>query len=343
MLRATSGLPNLIAALHRWGYQDGSQFMAIAQQRYRDDLWRAAFFPLLPLLEHVVAPVVANDYLLAGLVIVNVAFFGTLVALRSLTEREFDAEAGRRACLYLAIYPTAFYLFAPFSESLFLFFAITTFAALRSRRWWLAGVFGCLATLTRSAGVLLLIPFAVELLPAIRAHHTCWWHALWALFIPLGVGLYSVYLYIISGDLLAFAHAQSVWNRTLQPPWVTFVLDFSWLLRPEGSHGISLMHEVLNLASLAVFVVLTLLTFRKLPLSYSLFSLTVLAYITLLPVKDASLSAGGDGRYVLMMFPVFMALGIWGKRPKLHEVLLVGMTALLIVACAHFLLGLAVG
>src|SRR5258708_34852486 len=104
--------------------------------------------------------------------ITNVAFFGALVALRRLAERELDADAGRRAALYLAVFPTAFYFFAPYSEAVFLFLGISSFAAMRERRWLLAGLLGCAATLTRSAGLLLDVPSAVGVHYSWRARVT---------------------------------------------------------------------------------------------------------------------------------------------------------------------------
>ena len=190
-------LPNaagdLERAITRWGQQDAGHFAYIAAHGYYP-LYRTAFWPLFPGLEHVLGPVTADNYLLAGILVANAAFFGVLVALRRLVERELGREVARRAILYLAIFPTAFYFFAPYSESLFLFLAICSFAAMRERRWWLAGLLGLFATLTRSAGALLLVPFAVEFYLALRARKAHWWEAAWATLIPAAAGLYTAYL-----------------------------------------------------------------------------------------------------------------------------------------------------
>ena len=326
--------------LDRWVTQDGYHFAYIAQHGYVP-LWRTAFWPFFPMLEHILGPVFGGDYGLAGIFISNAAFFGTLVGLRSLTEREFGPEVARRTTLYLAIFPTAFYFFAPYSESLFLLLAICTFFALREHRWWLAGILGGAATFSRSAGVLLLIPFAVEFFFAWRAHLARWWQVLWAAGIPAGVGLYSGYLFLNHRDPLGYIHSQGYWGRSIQWPWETFLISLKGLGQSDAGHAFGAIHLVLNLAALTVFVVLAVLSFRYLPLSYALFVLATVLYISLFPADNPVAAVQGEGRLVLMMFPVFMLLGKWGERRVIHEALVWLMLPLLTIACAHFLLALA--
>ena len=70
--------------------------------------------------------------------------------------------------IYLAIGPLSFFLQAVYTESLFLLLSLACFVFAREGRWRLAGFMGLLATLTRSTGVLLLIPMVVLLLRAAR-------------------------------------------------------------------------------------------------------------------------------------------------------------------------------
>ena len=58
--------------------------------------------------------------------------------------------------------PAAIFLIAPMSEALFLLLSVLTLLCLRKKMFWLAAVFGALASFTRSVGILLLVPFAVE-------------------------------------------------------------------------------------------------------------------------------------------------------------------------------------
>jgi hypothetical protein len=337
--RGTVG-PGLFLPLDRWVTQDGFHFAYIAQYGYTD-WWRTAFWPGYPALMHVLGPVFGGDYGIAGIAVANVAFFAALVALRRLAERELGPDAARRAALYLAIFPTAFYFFAPYSEALFLALSITAFAMMRERRWWLAGILGCAATLTRSAGVLLAVPFAVEFWFAYRVHAARWWQALAVFLMPLAAGMYSTYLWLQHRNPLTYAKAEAYWGRSLQWPWTTFVLGFKALTQLHG-RGASAAHLVLNFATLLVFIALAVVAFRALPLAYGLFALALLLYLSAFPATDPMAAVQGDARLVLMIFPIFMVLGVWGRRAWLHEALIFIMLPLLAIASAHFLLHLAV-
>lgn len=334
------GNTGLLGALHRWVAQDGFHFVSIAAHGYVP-YWRTAFWPLYPGLMHVLGPLFGGDYGLAGLAITNVAFFGALVALRQLTEREFGSDAARRTILYLAAFPTAFYFFAAYSEAVFLCFAVCSFAAMRERRWLLAGLFGFAAALTRSAGILLVVPFAVELYTAWRAGKARWWNAAYIALIPAAAGAYSLYLISQHRDPLLYAQSESYWGRSLQWPWTTFVLGFQGLLRPNEFGTLKATHLVLNLGALLAFIALAVLSYRVLPRSYGLYTAALLLYLSLFPASDPVAAVQGDGRLVLMAFPIFMALGQWGRRTWLHDALLFGMLPLQALAAAHFLLGLA--
>ncbi len=329
--------------LARWGTQDGYLFAQVALHGYATPT-APIMWPLLPGLEHLLMPLTGGDPALAGLLIANAAFFGALVLLRRLAERELGPEAARRAAWYLAIFPTAFYLFAPYSEPLFLLLSIGSFSAARSRRWWLAGILGCLAMLARSAGALLVVPFAVEFALAWRERHVRWWQALWVLLIPVAAGIYSGYLALEHLDPLAYLHAASlIGGHALHWPWDPFVVGIADLGRLGEIHAITATHLVLNLLAAVVFVALAAVALRRLPLSYGLYAAAVVLYFLSLNESDALFVVTGDGRYVLMAFPAFFVLGIWGRHRRLHELLMVAMPALMAILAAHFLLLLASG
>jgi hypothetical protein len=333
------------SALNRWVTQDGSHLVYLAQHGYTATIWRANFWPMMPLLEHLLGPIFRGNYGFAGLFVSNVSFLGTLVALRQLAERELGVASARRATLYLAIFPTAFYLFAPYTESLFLWLSISAFAAMRDRRWLLAGVLGCLAMFTRSVGALLVIPFAVEFFQAWRSRTARWWQVAPIALIPSAAALYSGYLRLQHADPLAYVHATGTgqWARSLQWPWMPLVWGIEELRHPGGSHSIALTHLVLNLGATLVFVTLAVAALRSLPLSYGLYTFAIIGSFLFFPVNDPLFAAQGNGRYVLMLFPAFMVLGSLARRPRVHEALLLLMLPMLAIATAHYLLGLANG
>ena len=77
---------------------------------------------------------------------------------------ESASTVGLRGVWYLAIFPTGFFLAAGYNVSLAIVLSVAALYAVRRHNWWLAGVFGALASANRSSGVLLLVPFAYEYL-----------------------------------------------------------------------------------------------------------------------------------------------------------------------------------
>ena len=151
----------LLAPLARW---DSVWYLRIADSGYGDSAPRAAFFPLYPLLVRGVATVLGGSHgalLVAAYLVSLAAFLGALTLLYRLTELELGRRLARPTLLLLAVFPAAVYFGAPYSESLFLLLAVGAFYAARTGRWAWAGACAGLASATRSAGLLLLLPLAL--------------------------------------------------------------------------------------------------------------------------------------------------------------------------------------
>lgn len=148
---------------HRW---DAIHFTDIATYGYfapETDPNAAAFFPLLPLLIDGFAAL-GLDPRLAGMV---VSFVASIVAgsyLYRLAENDVGEGAGRRALLYLFLFPTAVFLAAGYTEALFLAGAIAAFYYARTERWMLVPIPTAVAMGARLAGLFLLVGLAVEFL-----------------------------------------------------------------------------------------------------------------------------------------------------------------------------------
>ena len=81
----------------------------------------------------------------AGLLLAHLAFFAAVALLAAHAAREWGEGSPRDAVVALLAFPWAFYLLAPYAESLFLALALGVFAAARRRRW-------ALVALPRAAG-----------------------------------------------------------------------------------------------------------------------------------------------------------------------------------------------
>ncbi len=338
--------------LHIWTNWDGAIYATIAQSGYTL-LTQAAFFPLYPLLERLLSPLFGADPALAGLILANVACLVAFGLLRILAERECGREAARRALLYLALFPYSLFLAAAYTESLFLALSLATFLALRSRHWRQAGLLAMLATLTRPVGILLLIPLIYEFFHTsgrvagsdvsqsgrVEAGIFQWRTAeIIALTLPLAaLAGFNLALAPTFGTLLPATAAQAAgWGRTLRWPWDGLLWAGSAVL--HGEPGLQ-VHAVLDIFWTLVFAALALATVwpygplrlrlaadnrARLPLAYGLYALGSAALVLLTPMHKPGFfgaALASNGRFMLVVFPLFLLLGAAGlNQPALHRV-----------------------
>lgn len=326
---STNGV-DVVAFFTSWNRWDAANYVRIAEFGYQTQ-FDVAFFPLFPLLISILGhPFGHWGYLIAGTLISNAALLGALFVMYQLVaDREGD-QVARRILLYLCIFPTAFFFFAPYNESLFLFLTAATFLAMRRQRWWLAGLLGFLAALTRSAGVFLVVPYLYELWVSQVDRRTMLLRLLPIGLIPLGTALYCIYCWQIRGNPIAFATLQYHWGRQLSWPWQGIwqaLFQIFWQ-QPFGSFYE--VHALLDLSATVAFLALTIVGWRKLRTSYNLWLLLLVVYTLLSPSISKEDPLISNQRFILEMFPVFITLASLSiKHPRLHQALYILFPALL--------------
>lgn len=338
--------------LTSWDHWDASRFIDVAQFGYQDITY-TPFFPLFPLLIKGVAWLCGDQGFLAiGMIVSNAALLGALLVIYQLATDALGEQVGRRTLLYLCIFPTAFFFFAAYNESLFLLLTSATFLAIRRQKWWLAGLLGLLAALTRSAGALLALPYLYEvwntrLLPATPREPVRFWQQVRNLFpravpvllLPLGTLGYCLYCWFVSGDPLAFAQIQSNWGRVTTWPWTGTVnaLIELFYVQPFGSFIEA--HILLDLAATLGFSALAIISWRKLRPSYALWISLLVLYMLSSPALNQHDTLQSTQRFVLEMFPGFLILAVFSlKHPRLHQACLLAFPALQAVMAALFVL-----
>jgi hypothetical protein len=233
---ATPGWHNAIDGTER---QDAVWYLRLADDGWSADDASAAFFPLYPLTVRVVAWILPGDELLAALLISNLAFLGALLALFALTAEAFGDRVAKRAIVVAAIFPTAFFFLAPYTESLFLFLSLLAFRAARHDRWGRVAAFGALAALTRSVGLLLIPALLIEAVVTERGGtdgarvgrgRATAVRVAGAAAIVIGPLSWFAWWGLVHGNWLAPLDAQEGWGRELQPPWVSLghAVDLAW-------------------------------------------------------------------------------------------------------------------
>ncbi|HSL10695.1 MAG TPA: mannosyltransferase family protein [Actinomycetota bacterium] len=278
--------------------QDAMWYLGLATDGYATDDASAAFFPLYPSLIRALTWVPGVGPLAAALAISNAALLGSLVVFHALTRHELgdDTEFARRAVRYLAIFPTAFFFLAPYSESLFLLLCLLAFWWARGDRWGHAAAASILAALTRSPGIVLLVALAVEAIDRSRRDGRSPLPRLAAAaataLAPLG---WFAWWQVRSGDFWAPLDAQRTWSRDASLPWETIVdaVWHAWRYRT---------YWLLDVIVVVLAIVGVMLAIRRIRPAYLVFAGSSILLPLLVPFPDRPLLS--MPRFVAVVFPV---------------------------------------
>lgn len=330
--------PGLWSVALGWNRWDAGHYVRIAESGYHLGPGFPAFFPLYPMLIHVLDPVLPGDGLAAAVVIANAAAFGALAVLYRLADHEFGPRVAQRAAWYLAAFPVGFFLFIGYNESLFLLLAVGALYAGRRGHWWLAGTLGALSSATRLFGVLLIVPLAVEYLRQAGRRRDAWGLAL----VPLGVVGYSIYCWAELGSPLQFSIAQDQWSRRYTVP------GEAWLIavRQIAGHGPldkATLGALLDAGTILIAVVLLILCVAG-PVKFRRDQryLVVQAAITLVVLMSTEVggrSMQSAARYAMEAVAIFLVLARIGVHPLVDRAVLMIGVALQAVFLVIFMAG----
>lgn len=297
--------------LDQWHHWDTDLFRKVAQWGYFSPHYpdRAeAFFPGQPLamrLVHLVVP----DWIAAGMVVAAVAGAVATMALYRLGEED-GPEVARRSVLYLVLFPYAVFLFAGYSEALFLAFATTAWLAARRDRWLLAGLLAAGASTTRITGVALGAALGVEYLTRRGWRGFKSSDVLGVLLPAVPVVVYFSYLHGRTGHWDAYARAlKEGWGRDTVAPWTA--LHNTWdLATGSGQSRPFLWSWRAELIAMAVGVVVTVVLLLARRWGEATFvGVNVL-------VLSTSTYYASSVRALLVWFPAFLLLARTSTRVR---------------------------
>ncbi|HYV21269.1 MAG TPA: mannosyltransferase family protein [Candidatus Bathyarchaeia archaeon] len=282
----------LLDAATRW---DAKAYVDIAHDGYGAVPANNAYFPLYPFLLRALATLFGGSddaYLVAGVVISNVALLVALMYLARLLAIDHDAAAGTRAAVYLLVFPTSVFLAVVYPESLLIALSIGAVYHARRGEWLLAVVLGALAALTRP-----FIGAAVALPLAIEAYRRSGLRAAVGAAAPAGIALvgWLVALWRITGDPKAILTAEANWGVGPSLPFEAFTDLFD-----PKVYGFP--YFVLGFT---LFIgALVVMSWRFLRPSLAAYATVVF----LISVATGSLTS--SPRYYLAVFPAFMVLAL---------------------------------
>jgi len=312
--------------INNWYRWDTPWYMIIAVFGYDSIDHSVGFQPLYPLLIRLVHNITGISYLVSALLITRVSCLVALILFYLTTKDQFNSEViARKATILMLVFPVGFFLFAGYTEALYLALALASLNFFSRKKWFWAGFTGGLSSLARIQGVVLSFPLFWMFLSSV---YQIRWQDLKnvshfflmikeqtresfrsllnlspliaALMPALSVICYSICLKFSGMSSIFSAH--SYWHRGFVYPW-------------EGMYR--LIHHIMTLSPgffesfelflLITFIVVIVIGLKMVPFTYSLYNLMMLIVFIMVGKEGNYLS--GFSRYLLIIFPIFMVLG----------------------------------
>jgi hypothetical protein len=314
-----------------------------------------AFFPLYPLLMHLVAPVFSfipiSDiarFTFAGVLISLLGTLAAIISLRHLMSTAEGDEDSLRAIFYLLIFPASMFLAQVYSEGLFLGLTFAALACLKDRKWLPTAILAALAFWVRPGGALLLVPMV-----------TVWltdrsWQKGWARALSSGLAAlsplfsYLVFSWTTLADKFHVIEVRFFGSGRTDVPcatqWASLGLphEHFWMYDLQGSlsgwtsalQSLSMLtpqriyYYGIEIAAVVLALIASIMLIRKRP-EIALYGLAVITASVLSGAPQSMV------RYMIAVPALFMVLAKWGRYPvfdriwTLCSILLLGLMALL--------------
>lgn len=320
------------------GNTDVNHYLNIAQNWYvaaGNDRLLIVFFPLFPLLIRVLDFVIHNGFISAQLLNTVLSCLATGMLYKVMRGWFSERRAFLAAIIFLLL-PGSIFMYSPMSEPLFMLLSCCCFYFIQRKSYLLAGLFAGLAGFTRSVGILLFVPIAVEgareIIGLIRQKENVS-RRLTLLFCGLLLATLGTLAYLginkaITGDAFMFSKYQKLnWNQGVgfffdTPRYMTSHL-LIYIHNGEWDTALSLAVPTL----ITIFLSLIIYTrkAKQLPASMNAY---FIAYFIIAIGCTWLLSAV---RYMSVCIPLIAALALLPKSRK-------GSAALITVtAITHFI------
>lgn len=327
-----------------WSSYDSQYYIRIVQGGYESGGITSGFHPLYPWISALVA-MVTRDSLLGLMLVASGAGLVLTIAFYRLARLDHNPETAWTATALLLCWPASVALFVPYTEALFLLLAVSCLLTARKGHFWVAGLLGGLAALTRQHGIFLALALAWELWEAFgRDWRKINWRTLPSiLLVPAGYALWIAYRAFVISDVkpdfsslqgfifsvMVSPTAYDVFkDQQFVPPWIALwkaIIVFSTSKVHLSSYG----DLILGVTFISMFI----FSWRCLRTSYRIYSLAVV--LVALSYHTGSLDPYVSlPRHMLPAFPVFIGVAAAYKFRRLPFILAVlALCQMLFLCC----------
>ncbi len=309
-----------------WMRWDTELYLRIALYGYQTG-GSASFAPIYPALIRLLMVTGINP-ITASLIISNLSLIFTCLLLYKEALDRFDSQTAFRSILYFLVFPSAVFLFAGYSESLFILFLLLAWRAGHAHRWLWMALLGLLGVLTRFQGICLALPLGY-----------IWWkdrktapfQGLYLLLIPAGLAAWSMLVKFGLHTEFPWEALQQGFSATIAWPWDSLWGGFQAMIGPHP-----FLPDFMDFSLTIIFIILAVIAAFKLPGEYSLLMIAIL--IPPLVKVAFNYPLMSMSRYLLPLFPGFLLLARAGRSRVFNFLWLVISMILMGLAAAGFFL-----
>jgi hypothetical protein len=300
-----------------WLRADALWYLRIAHAGYLGDNRTFAFFPMFPGLVRLVAPLTGGSVLYAALGVASIACALGFVWLFRALDILAGGQAARAAVAGLALFPTSFFLVAPYGEPLLLAAGAGALLAAATERPGLAAVAGLFAALSRPLGVLFALPLAGFIFTGVHRRSPRWW------LIPL-VPVVGALAWLwraghLIGNLTGAIRVQGLWQRSPSAPWATLAAGVrTWWAWQGQNYGPYMLMDILATLFGVVIIVLGVVAYRRKEVNRwivgGLAAYGVLVLLVPLSTPYPPRPLLSMPRFILALFPLFAGYVLIPRR-----------------------------
>jgi Gpi18-like mannosyltransferase len=302
---------HLGVGLSSWLRWDTICYLMIAETGYTVHPGLTVWPPFYPLLIRLFSFVLMPP-VLAALVISSLGTWLAFFLLYILILENHDEITAKNTLFLYAIYPSAFFLVAGYTESLFLALVLASLLLARKRAWGLAGIVAALATLTRNQGIVLSVVLLWEGMLQYREGQDLKgsdaFKIIFSSSLPvITFGAFALYIHNVLNAGWPWQTLSTLWGQYSGFPWEGLIGNMRQLLTLPLSQDLYwLPTTVLDLV-LAILIPIVLIVHRRTVRStYMVFAwlLLIIALVKLGPGNTLV----SFSRYMIAAFPFFFSI-----------------------------------
>ncbi|KKR81596.1 MAG: hypothetical protein UU73_C0001G0128 [Candidatus Daviesbacteria bacterium GW2011_GWA1_41_61] len=330
-----------------WANFDGYHYLNIAISGYQQLLsvqkFEFAFFPLYPATITILHNLTQIPYLYLGIVVSSVSLFLAMVMIYKIIRLDFNHKIALTSLAFLSFFPLSFFYHSVYTDSLFLLLTTSSFYFARKGNWTASGLFGALSTFDRLSGLALIPALVLEWYIQNKAKLFSFENkagfllrnkklfkqkqqliisflkkGMTALLLTLaGFLIYAYYLQIHFGNWLLFQKSMKAWNQDSFVFPLQVLFRYLKILFSVSPALFEYWIAVLEFISFLLYMALTFYVLKKIRPSYGIFMFVLLLLVTF----TGTLSGGP--RYILHLFPAFLALAILVSKNRALKIAII--------------------